>query len=108
MLLTLAVNLMLVTVRTGDVTTSTRRHPNSVAQCRENRSSAAKGWFKLWFVAFAQTLAEGKDPSKVVYPNGPDLRSHLLQCIMVERMTSFHKGPSLHNSGPALKSIFRL
>ena len=71
---------------------------------QQQRDGSSCGLFAL---ALAETLAEGKDLSKVVYPNGPDLRSHLLQCILAGRMTSFHKGPALHNPGPALKSIFR-
>lgn len=104
-------------MRTGDVTTSTKEDIATLLHSSEKRiyllfpevqqqtDGSSCGLFAL---AFAQTLAEGKDPSKVVYPSGADLRCHLLKCILAGRMTSFHKGSALYNPGPALKSVFRI
>ena len=53
----------------------------------------------LFALAFACTLAEGKDQSRVMYPNGSTLCSHLLKRIQEEE-TIFHTGPSLDNPVP--------
>ena len=104
-------------MRTGDVTMSTKEDIATLLQSTEKinhllfpevqqqRDGSSCGLFAL---TFAQTLAEGKDPSKVVYPNGPNLCSHLLQCILAGRMTSLHKGSAMYNPDPSMKSICRI
>ena len=56
----------------------------------------------LFALAFACTLAKGKDPSQVVYPDGSTMRSHLLKLSLGEETISFHTVPSLDNPGPPL------
>ena len=104
-------------MRTGNVSTSKKEEIATLLQSTEKRifllfpkvqqqrDGSSCGLFAL---AFAHTLAEGKDPSKVVYPDGTKLRSHLLQCILREEITTFHIGPSLDNPVPAFKSIFKI
>ena len=62
----------------------------------------------LYALAFAPTLAERKDPSKVVYSDGAKFHTCtcLLQCVLAKKLTCFYKGPALNNPGPPLKSMF--
>ena len=105
-------------MRTGDLSSSTKDDIAALLQCTEKRifllfpevqqqrDGSSCGLFAL---AFACTLAEGKDPSRVVYPHGSTMCSHLLKCILGEETLSFHSGPSLDNpSPPPLKSFFKI
>ena len=77
----------------------------SFPEVPQQRDGSSCGLFAL---AFACTLAEGKDPSRVVYHDGSTMRSHLLKCILGEETLSFHSGPSLDNPSPPLKSFFKI
>ena len=104
-------------MRTGDLSSSTKDDIATILQCTEKRifllfpevqqqkDGSSCGLFAL---AFACTLAEGKDPSRVVYPDGSTMRSHLLKCILGEETISFRTGPSLDRPGPPLKSFFKI
>ena len=104
-------------MRTGDVTTSTKEDIATLLhstgkriyllfpEVQQQKDGSSCG---LYALAFAQTLAEGKDPSKIVYPDGATLRTHLLQSILARKLTCLYKGPALYNPGPPLKSIFSI
>ena len=80
-------------MRTSDVTMSAKEDIATLLQSTENKiyllfpevqQQRDGSSCSLFAIAFAQMLAEWKDPSKVVYPDGPDLRSHLLLCILAD------------------------
>ena len=91
-------------MRTGDVSTSTKEDIATLLhsaekriyllfpEVQQQRDGSSCG---LYALAYAQTLAEGKDPSKFEYPDGAKLRTLLLQCILARKMTCFYKGPVL-------------
>ena len=101
-------------MRTGDLSSSTKDNIAILLQCTEKpifllfpevqqqRDGSSCGVFAL---AFACTLAEGKDPSRVVYTDGSTMRSHLFKCILGEGTLSFHSEPSLDNPSLPLKSF---
>lgn len=102
-------------MRTGDVPTSTKESIATLlntsartvylvypdVQQQTNRSSC-----RLFALAFAHTLCEGQDPSRITYCQD-SLRSHFQGCLEKVIM-SFESGRSPYNPGPFMKSRFKV
>ena len=104
-------------MRTGDVSTSTKEDIATLLQStgkriyllfpgvQQQRDGSSCGVFAL---AFAQTLSEGKDPAKVVYPEEAKMRSHLLECISKKEISPFYTRAALDNPSLPFKSIYQI
>ena len=103
--------------RTGDVTMDTKEAIANLLQSgkqriylllpevQQQRDGSSCGVFAL---AFAHTLAEGKDPSNLDFPDEVGLRNHLFKCIIHKKMAPFYTKQALYKPGKAMRSIFRI
>jgi len=103
--------------RTGDVTSDAKESIANILQTnnpriyillpdvQQQKDGSSCGVFAL---AFASTLAEGKDPSCMKYPDDAGLRKHLYQCIVTKKITPFYSGQAKYNPGKPMKSIFKV
>ena len=62
----------------------------------------------VFALAFASTLAEGKDPSCMNYPGDAGLRKHLYQCIVARKITPFYSGQALYKPEKPMKSVVKI
>ena len=56
----------------------------------------------VYTLAFAHTLAKGKDPSSFDFSDEAGLRGHLFQCIMSKQMGPFYAGQAKYTPGKAM------
>lgn len=103
--------------RTGDVTTDAKEaianllHSSNqriyllFPEVQQQKDGSSCGVYAL---AYALTLAEGKDPSSFDFPDEAGLRGHLFQCIMSKQMTPFYTGQAKYTPGKTMKSIFKI
>ena len=74
-------------------------------EVQQQKDGSSCGVFAL---AFASTLAEGKDPSCMKYPDDAGLRKHLYQCIVAKKITPFYSGQAEYKPGKPMKSIYKV
>lgn len=103
--------------RTGDVTADAKEAIANLMQCsnrriyllfpevQQQKDGSSCGVFAL---AFAHTLAEGKDPSSLEFPDEASLRTHLLQCITAKKMAPFYTRQALYKPGKMMKRVFKI
>ena len=103
--------------RTGDVSSDTKEAIANILhtsgpriyvlfpEVQQQKDSSSCGVFAL---AYATTIAEGKDPSCVIYPDDTGLRKHLYQCIVDKKITPFYSGQALYNPGKPMKRVFKV
>ena len=61
----------------------------------------------LYALAYAYTLCEGKDPTRVAYSEA-NLRSHFLMCLRHHAIMSFSCGRALYHPGKPQSSKFKI
>ena len=102
--------------RTGDLPLSAKEVVSALVKSKQKRihllfpdvqQQSDSSSCRLFTLAYAQTLCEGKDPAKTHY-NHSKLRPHYLQCLQDRRMTPFPSTNVLYNPDKPLTTSFKI